>query len=477
MTEERKQELRQLLSEVIKNVDIQSHSGENFMPMPKYIENLRARRQSYRPDLSGVLHYRPNVPDGSLKSRLFDFIKAEFAKYIRDDIPEYPRIQPASYGLRECGMPTGFSLERLLEKFLEIAIVKDLETAISAFDKCTTGTQGHFQKIVLLRGIELCLESEQIEAFERVRTVQISDGIQLVRMPLVPAESPNLPPYLPEDGFMTLLFRAPLMNFLRRTLIVIDCAVTPIFFQPHPIADLPKDNLNPFHFEILSAEFPNFDVDEFCRALSLSCNSGVEPMLEWNYIDEDEIFSMRGEGAFGGPNDVPQMGYEGTVFVSDAHIDEAKCLYETLVNLNPNVKEKLQIPITRWIKSKTPEEPIDKIIDLGIALEALYAPDSSSGEIRFKFAVRAACYLGDYENNRRTLMKEFNKIYDWRSKVVHTGNLPNKTKNTPFTHEEIKQFIEGAQDLCRKSILKVLEDGRFPDWNSLILGGEAEGEG
>ena len=75
-------------------------------------------------------------------------------------------------------MPTGFSLERLLDKFLEIAIVRDEETAISALDKCTTDTQGHFQKIVLLRGIELCLESEQKEAYERARTVQISDGIQ-----------------------------------------------------------------------------------------------------------------------------------------------------------------------------------------------------------------------------------------------------------------------------------------------------------
>ena len=71
-------------------------------------------------------------------------------------------------------------------------------------------------------------------------------------------------------------------------------------------------------------------------------------------------------------------------------------------------------------------------------------------------------------------MKEFSEIYNWRSKVVHTGKLPNKTKKTPFTHEEVQQFIERAQDLCRESIMKILDDRKFPDWNSLILGGEAE---
>ena len=209
MTEERKLELRQLLSEVMKDVDIQSHSGENFMPMPKYIEYLQARRKSYRPDLSGVLHYCPHIRNDSLKSRLLDFIKDEFAMYIRDDIPGYPRIKPASHGLHEGGMPIGFSLERLLDKFLEIAIVRGEEIAISALDKCTTETQGPFQKIVLLQGIQLPLESGQPEEFERVSTVQISDGIRLITLPFGSAGFENLPPYLFDDGWMTLLFRAP----------------------------------------------------------------------------------------------------------------------------------------------------------------------------------------------------------------------------------------------------------------------------
>ena len=32
------------------------------------------------------------------------------------------------------------------------------------------------------------------------------------------------------------------------------------------------------------------------------------------------------------------------------------------------------------------------------------------------------------------------------------------------------EFIVEAQDLCQQSIIKILEDGKFPDWNNLILG-------
>ena len=47
-------------------------------------------------------------------------------------------------------------------------------------------------------------------------------------------------------------------------------------------------------------------------------------------------------------------------------------------------------------------------------------------------------------------------------------------KNCPkLSQEEVREFITRAQDLCRDSILKILEDREFPDWNDLILGEES----
>ena len=155
-------------------------------------------------------------------------------------------------------------------------------------------------------------------------------------------------------------------------------------------------------------------------------------------------------------------------------IEEAKDLYDTLCK-NSEIKEKLRIPIDRWIKSKAGEDPVDKMIDLGIALESLYLSNISEPiELAFRLRLHAAWYLRENEKDRKTLMKEFAEIYNWRSKVVHTGKLPTKKKNRPYTKEEVGKFITRAQDLCRESIMKVLEDEQFPNWNNLILSGEGE---
>ena len=42
-----------------------------------------------------------------------------------------------------------------------------------------------------------------------------------------------------------------------------------------------------------------------------------------------------------------------------------------------------------------------------------------------------------------------------------------------FRIEPKGKFIEKAQDLCQNSIKKILKDGKFPDWNNLILGEES----
>ncbi len=155
-------------------------------------------------------------------------------------------------------------------------------------------------------------------------------------------------------------------------------------------------------------------------------------------------------------------------------IDKAKFLYNILVNPSSNLKERLRITIDRWIKSKVNKDPVDRIIDLGIALESLYLSGTESkNEIRFRFSLHAAWHLGENKEHREGLMKKFKAIYDWRSAVVHTGKLPEKgrgKKKKSYTQEEVREFIRNAQDLCRDSIMKILEEGKFPDWNNLILG-------
>ena len=212
----------------------------------------------------------------------------------------------------------------------------------------------------------------------------------------------------------------------------------------------------------------------FFQALSLVCNLTFEIYdIGW-FLEENK--TLHAQSSMIGNLSVFQKRYPfaDCIMAKQSEIDKTKYLYNRLTNLNPGTMEKLQIPINRWIKSKASRNSVDKMIDLGIALESLYLSGTESkNEIRFRFSLHAAWHLGEDKGHREGLMKQFKAIYDWRSAVVHTGKLPKKgsgKKKKPYTQEEVTEFIRNAQDLCRDSIMKILEEGEFPDWNNLILG-------
>ena len=467
MTEERKQELRQLLSEALQYVIIEAPEQYKPISVEKYRECAKAFRKSYRPDLSSILlYYRPNIQEEAVKSKLFNFIKEELADYIlQHESAEPPwtySICPAKIAIRS-GTIFACPLKSLLEKLLEISIASGANKAISALDKCARETIGTFQKVVFLQGpiYAFWLDSET----EGSREICVSDGIRLILFPLNPSK---LPPYLFDQRFSSVLRSAGPEVFRRKTVLIIDHTVSPLFSKPS------TDNKNQFEIKIKSTEFPNFDVDKFCQAFSLVSNYPVEPVLQWSYINQDELFNPQSVTTellnLGTPKEV-----SGFTTIDETGIEKIKDRYREIVNLSSNVEEKLHIPIDRWIKSKAEDNPVDKIIDLGIALESLYLSGTEAkNEIRFRFSLHAAWHLGkDSKEHREGLMKQFKAIYDWRSAVVHTGKLPKKgsgKKKKSYTQEEVRKFIRSAQDLCRDSIMKILEDGEFPDWNNLILG-------
>lgn len=115
------------------------------------------------------------------------------------------------------------------------------------------------------------------------------------------------------------------------------------------------------------------------------------------------------------------------------------------------------------MKSKADKDRVDTFINLGTALESLYLGDvSGSGELAFRLALRAAWHLGNDEQERISLRKDFSNVYSLRSLAVHTGIL-NESKASP-------EFTARAQELCLKSIIKIIHDEGFPDWNELVMG-------
>lgn len=235
-------------------------------------------------------------------------------------------------------------------------------------------------------------------------------------------------------------------------------------------------------FIISSSASSEFDGKQFLQSLSLACNSGIQIAASIQMRMDEEPFSM-----------VPYAGSTVTYMqhdpVKDSDIEEAKCIYELLCSLEPDVRRKLQIPIDRWIKShikqcaivdriidsEIPPEDIatsptisdvDKMIDLGIAFEAQYL--SGRKKLSLKFRKRASWFLNKNAAHQKKLKEKFEKVYDLRCDAVHEGKLPQDVeicgKFVP-----ISEFIKQTQNLCRQSILKIVKNGQFPDWAKIHI--------
>ena len=97
MTEERKQELAELLDEATKkeNLKIRYGYGEASLPVNIYREYLLERWSSYGIDplLSSLsIHLTPDIVDETIKSKLLDFIREELTQLIdKSVIPDFVR--------------------------------------------------------------------------------------------------------------------------------------------------------------------------------------------------------------------------------------------------------------------------------------------------------------------------------------------------------------------------------------------------
>ena len=473
MTEERREELEQLLNDAKKSLVVRYGYGGPPIPVDVYRAYLQECWRYYGVDFlaySFSTRFMCNIVDETKNSELLDFIKEELSQFVGENI-----IPVASYRIESYPADISrllsirysrLSLRVFIERPLEITLVRGTKRAVSVFDRCSRpeGTHDFFQEVHLLEGVKLDTE------------VEVFDGVRLV--PLPSSEISNeVVRYLPSFPWDAFIDQAA--DFFGKTLLVVDRPGLSIFHEPAPDPTFPQRhpiNSLPFQVEVHDVKFPNTEEvssfrNSFCHALSLVSGSPVYAANGSWFLTENESFNPH--------NGMRSMFTHSDVFTSstkvgEADIEKAKCLYERLVDLGANDREKLRLPIDRWIRSKVDRDPVDKMIDLGIAFEALYVPDGG-GDLTYKFSIRAARHLGKDKEHREDLLKQFKQIYDCRSDAVHGGELKQRPK---FGEERItrSKFIERAQDLCRESIIKILEDGEIPAWDSLLLRGEGEQE-
>jgi hypothetical protein len=218
-----------------------------------------------------------------------------------------------------------------------------------------------------------------------------------------------------------------------------------------------SDDMNLFRFFNEDDLSPSTTLEIHLHALSLACNISVSVLHWWTehglpmtLLNSTCLPLMRQYNDSGRFADVIR-----SCRLTPEVLENANQIFEKLEG-----REDLVLAIRRWKNSKCSSDIEDRLIDLRIALEALYAK-GSSGEMRFRTSLIGAMHLGYDLDSRREYQKKLGDTYDRASRVLHGGYR---------TSEGDEELLLWAQDACRKAILKRLDEPKSVDWTEFMLG-------
>lgn len=280
------------------------------------------------------------------------------------------------------------------------------------------------------------------------KPIELPEGIHLSKLPTSSSDLPATLPYYNPTTTVT--------DYLGGVVLSVDYEMDHALYAPKEGEGQTLDTECRGSVTAAAGKIPGLSFDSFCESMSLACNG---------YVDWQVIWTDYGElGAFyhchSGVNYKDRSGTYKTVGCSQERLNKAREIH-LMLHANKERKKSLDLAIHRWIRSKRSGSDSDKLIELRIALEALYEIGGLN-EKGFRISTYAAWHLGDDFEARRTCSETLRKVYDDSSRAVHAGKLKHTAKD--------EELVSRGQDFCRMGILKSLEEAEKPNWNELILG-------
>ncbi|WP_176115284.1 HEPN domain-containing protein [Burkholderia cepacia] len=136
-------------------------------------------------------------------------------------------------------------------------------------------------------------------------------------------------------------------------------------------------------------------------------------------------------------------------------------------SLPDSERNHLTVSLHRLNESIRHRNPVDKALDLGIALESLLLSGKREKEqLSLQFRLRGAWLLGQDGAHRNALYKQFQELYELRSLAAHTGTISTKKGSS------VDIVLAQGQSICADAIKKIILRGGYPDWNSLLVGAD-----
>ena len=310
------------------------------------------------------------------------------------------------------------------------------ERVVGLLREWVGGEPLHYRINVLLQGAEID------------GPLRVPEGIGLWKLP---ESSGDLPASLP---FSLLTDRVSVLGVMGGVVLSFDCGLNPALYRPEDrevSRSLPRNG----NVTLGSDRAFSFPVSHFCESLSLACNGFVDWFLQWQDLGDLEAFAGRRTwDSFRYPRHAP------TTKVAQADLALALEIQDTR-DSRARRGEGLELALRRWVGSKGSETDSDRLIELRIALEALY-DIGESNERGFRIATYGAWHLGEDVERRKKIWGTLDKAYRDASSAAH-GGRPEYAAQDPA-------LIGSAQDICRLGILKRLGDAESPEWNEEILG-------
>ena len=419
--------LEELLDRVFPHIQVTIQ--DNVIAVPEYRNILRrARASNDAHDKSHVNSYEVKIQDPSLDNEIRNFIEQELGEYIHDN-----KVRTALE--KTYGLPKGmhFRLDGIRKRLLDLLIILGGEAATDSFVRSLQSYSCPYRKLTLVGGVTL---DEEMDLY---------DGIRLLPLPETDESLSSTYPELLPGSELRHRFREAVIIDEERT-------VSPQFIRP--------DDDSEFVTKATSQQAPDFDPRTFCLLLSLVTTRHAYVSMEWASLSEDEFINMLTGSAFRYVViQTPNLSFP----VEADEIAEALIVYEKFRSSTPGTQKRLRIPLTRLaIAADTNRSPLDRIIDLAIALESLYLPGITE-ELTFRLKLRAAKHLEDTVEKRRAIAKTLGVFYKIRSSVAHTGSPPSEYDTLP----DLIKVLAATQAVCRRSIRKIVEQGQEPDWSDV----------
>ena len=337
------------------------------------------------------------------------------------------------------GADTGTQgIASFLERVLVSAALFGVERTVCTLFGWLAGEPAKYMYVYGIKGLSLDGEP----------SLEWCEGVRFIKIPSRGDELDELIPNHLRQEFRPFSYD----RSRPEVLLCCDATAWPVFDHP---ANIPsgksRPNINKYRTFPISAPWA-----VVMDALSLACDSCVYDSIRWQQVNDDvtRALSLHGSSSSRPYHGLGDMGYSADF--TAANLREAVDLADRLQSCDSDA---LRVCIYRWRASFT-RQRIEQLIDLRIALEALYAKGARN-ESKLRVKIHGAWHLGADAEERRAILDQLGTLYDEASRVVHGSAEQRKAAR--------RADCDAVRSYCRRGILKMLEEGT-PDWKSLIVG-------